>query len=106
MKEIKLVPDAPFAHKVDIAVIDFPEEGKERQRCKITVEYSQFDIGQLYKNGLNYDAAIDWYEKRIYNVVKYHISQDWECVGGLEDVMSIVRQKVKEYYENKKSCTR
>lgn len=105
MKEIKLVPDAPFAHKVDVAVMDFVDGGKERQRCKITVEYSQFDIGQLWKNGLDYDAAMDWYEKRIYNVVKYHISQDWQCVGGWEDVMNIVSQKVKEFYEQKKSCT-
>lgn len=104
MKEIKLVPDAPFTHKADVAVMDFVD-GKERQRCKITVEYSQFDIGQLWKNGLDYEAAIDWYEKRIYNVVKYHISQDWQCVGGLDDVMNIVKEKVKEYYEQKKSCT-
>ncbi|MBQ9960896.1 MAG: hypothetical protein IJP00_03210 [Firmicutes bacterium] len=98
MKEIKLVPDIPFAHKVDVAVIDFPEEGKERQRCKITVEYSKFDVSQLQKGGLDYKGALDWYEKRIYNVVKYHISQDWECVSGWEDVMGIVREKIKEYY--------
>ena len=106
MKKIKLVPDEPFAHKVDVAVIDFVDDSKERQRCKITVEYSPFDIGQLWKNGLNYDEAASWYEKRIYSVVKFHISQDWECVDGWEDVMNIVGQKLKEFYEQKKSCIR
>lgn len=103
IKKIKLIPDPPFHNSVDVAVIDFPDGfcgpgSKERQRCKVTVEFAQFDVRQLQKRGLDYDGAIDYYRDWLYNVVRYHIASDWEAVDGYEEVFDIIRQKVRAYY--------
>lgn len=100
MKEIKLVPDVPFFNSVDIAVLDFPSGiGSEaRQRCKITVEFAEYDVRQLQSRGLDFRSATDYYRDRIYKLVKLHISQDWECVGGMDEVLAIVEAALKRYY--------
>lgn len=100
MKQIKLLPDAPFHNKVDVAVIDFPDglDGRQRQRCKVTVEFAEFDVKQLQKRGLDFDGAMDYYRDWLYNVVRYHIASDWEAVEGYEAVFDIIRQKVGAYY--------
>lgn len=100
MKQIKLLPDAPFHNKVDVAVIDFPDglDGRQRQRCKVTVEFAEFDVKQLQKRGLDFDGAMDYYRDWLYNVVRYHIASDWEAVEGYDAVFDIIRQKVGAYY--------
>ena len=100
MKEIKLKPDKPFYNSVDVAVMDFPKgrDAEPRQRCKITVDFSQFDVKQLQKRGLNYDGAMDYYRDWLYNVVRYHIASDWEAVDGYDKVFDIIREKVQAYY--------
>ena len=97
MKEIKLKADPPFPYKLDVAVMDFTEEG-ERQRCKITIEYAESDVKELKKRGLDFDAAMKYFEDWIYGVVKYHLAQDWKCVEGWDEVMSIVKKGVKKQY--------
>ena len=98
MKEIKLIPDVPFKNSVDVAVVDFPASGKERQRCKITVDFSPYDVKHLQDRGMSLKDAMEYYKKRVYDVVKYHISQDWQCVGGYEEVMGIIEKRIKEYF--------
>lgn len=100
MKEIKLIPDKPFFNSVDIAVMDFPSGlgGEERKRCKVTVEYAKVDVEQLKKRGLSFDEAIEYYQDWLYKVIKVHISQDWVCVEGYNQVMDIIKEKVAQYY--------
>lgn len=100
MKEIKLIPDKPFFNSVDVGVFDFPNglEGKPRRRCKVTVEYAKVDVEQLKKRGLSFDESIKHYEDWLYRVIKVHISQDWTCIGGYEEVMTIIKDKVSQYY--------
>ena len=40
------------------------------------------------------EAMLDYYRQRIYDLVKVNISQDWECCGGMEEVMSIVEKHI------------
>lgn len=77
MKEIKLKPDEPFYNRVDVAVLDFPDglQGRERQRCKVTVEFAESDVRQLQKRGLNVEEAMDYYREWLYKVIKVHLSQ-------------------------------
>lgn len=100
MKEIKLIPDKPFHNSVDVAVMDFPGglEGEPRKRCKITAEFAECDVEQLKQRGLDFEQAMDYYREWLYGVVKVHISQDWECVGGWEEVIEIIKEKVSAYY--------
>ena len=100
IKKIKLVADPPFHNSVDVAVIDFPGgiDGRQRQRCKVKVEFAKFDVEQLKKQGLDYDGAMEHYRDWFYSVVRYHIASDWECVGGYEEVFDIIRQRVGAYY--------
>ncbi|MCI9639830.1 hypothetical protein [Emergencia sp. 1XD21-10] len=101
MKEIQLRMDPPFFNSVDVAVLDFPKGLKEvpRQRCKITVEFAAFDVKQLQKQGLNFEAAIEHYKTWLYEVVKVHLAQDWICIGGWDQVMALVESRVKAYYD-------
>ncbi len=98
MKEIKLIPEPPFPYKVDVAVMDFTDEG-ERQRCKITVEFAPSDMKELQKRGMDFEAAMKDYEDWIYGVVRYHLAQDWKCVEGWDQVLGIVKNGVRQYYK-------
>ena len=100
MKEIKLKPDKPFYNSVDVAVIDFPKgrEEEPRQRCKVSVDFSQFDVKQLQNRGLGFDQAMDYYKDWLYKIVKLNIASDWTCVEGYEAVMRIIEENVKRFY--------
>jgi len=100
MKEIKLKPDKPFYNSVDVSVMDFPKgrEGEPRQRCKITVDFSQFDVKQLQTRGMDFDAAIDYYKDWLYKIVKLNIAVDWTPVEGYDEVMDIIKENVKRFY--------
>ncbi|MBS5335085.1 MAG: hypothetical protein DBY08_03210 [Clostridiales bacterium] len=100
MKEIKLVPDMPFHNYVEIAVMDFPDgkEGHARQRCKVKAEFAEYDVLRLKERGLRFNQAIEEYEKWLYEVIRFHLAQDWKCIGGYEAVMHIIREKVSAYY--------
>ena len=102
MKEILLKPDSTFFNYVDVSVIDFPNgvsEGTERRRCRIQVEFAKVDVEQLKKRGLDYAAAIQYYRDYIYKLVKVNLAMDWECIGGMDELMKIVEDHVKPYYE-------
>lgn len=100
MKEIKLIAGKPFLNNVDVALIDFPHgrEGEERQRCKFTVEFAEYDVKQLQAKGLDYEGAMNYYKDWLNRVIKVHIACDWECVEGYDELISIISEKVKLYY--------
>jgi hypothetical protein len=49
------------------------------------------------------DRMLDFYREKIYDMVKVLISQDWECVGGMDDVLDIVKPHIEKYLESKKT---
>lgn len=100
MKEIKLKPDKPFYNSVDVAVLDFPKgrDAEPRQRCKITVDFSEFDVKQLKTRGMDFDGAIAYYEDWLYKIVKLNIAVDWTPVEGYDEVMDIIKENVKRFY--------
>ena len=89
-----------LCQSVDVAVLDFPDglDGKERQRCKVTIEFAESDVQQLQSRGMDLDKAMEYYADWLYRVIKVNLAQDWEAVAGQEQVMDIVRQKVSAYY--------
>lgn len=100
MKQIRLIPDPPFYNSVDVSVMDFPAgpDGAPRRRCKITVEFAEVDVRALQAQGLDYDGALTYYRDWLYQVVKVHLAQDWECIGGMEDVFVLIRDALARYY--------
>lgn len=100
MKEIKLKADKPFHNNVDVAVIDFPDgpEGEERQRCKVTVEFAESDVKQLQDRGLDFDGAMEYYKDWLDKVIKVHLATEWKCICGYDQVMDIIKEKVRQYY--------
>ncbi len=98
MRKIKLVPDKPFYNICDVTVYDVTDS-KERKRCKIQVEYSAADVRQLKERGMDCEAAKEYYKDWIYDLVKYYILDDWECTEGMEQIMLIVDQHIRGYFE-------
>ena len=99
MKQIRLVPALELGNKLNVDVMDFPDgpAGEDvpcRKRCGITLEYAPRDIRDLEGRGMDREAMLDYYRQRIYDLVKVNISQDWECCGGMEEVMSIVEKHI------------
>lgn len=97
MKKVLLIPALELGNKLNVNVMDFPEgdpadPAKARKRCGITVDYSARDIKQLEEQGMDRSAMMEYYRKRIYDLVKLNIAQDWECTGGMEDVLAIVEK--------------
>ena len=96
MKEILLIPKMEYDHKLDIDVMDYPDgiDAKARKRCGITVDYGWRDIEKLDEAGMDMDARLEYYEKKIYDLVKLNIAQDWTCTGGMEDVREILERHI------------
>ncbi|MCR5482296.1 MAG: hypothetical protein K6F52_05815 [Clostridia bacterium] len=99
-KEILLANDEPFFNNVDVTVYDFPNgrDAAKRKRCAITVEFAEADIRRLIEKGLDFAEAEQYYREWIYSTVKRYISYDWVCVGGLEELMAIVKERLGLYY--------
>lgn len=98
MHKIKLAPDKPFYNRCDVAVYDVTGE-KEKKRCKIAVEYAEVDVRQLKDQGMDYEAAMTYYQEWIYKVVKHYIADDWQCVGGMDEIMKIVKEHITKYFQ-------
>lgn len=85
--------DKPAAEGLDKPAGGDPASlGASRKRCGITLDYAPRDIRELQAQGLDREGMLEYYRQRIYDLVKVNISQDWECVGGLEEVMAIVEE--------------
>ena len=106
MKQIRLIPALELGNKLNVDVMDFPdlpEDGagitadtRRRKRCGITLEYAPRDIRQLREAGMDMEAMLAYYRQRVYDLVKLNISQDWECAGGMDEVMDIVKKHIQE----------
>lgn len=97
MRKIKLVPDVPFSTNCDISIYDVTE-GNEKKRCKIKVEYSEYDVEQMKDKGASKEEVLENYKTMIYGIVKYYIAGDWECVNGYDSVLKIIDDKIKNYF--------
>ena len=100
LKMIRLVPDLPYTHKLDIAIYDFPEgiEKEPRHRFGITAEYSKYDVAELKKRGMDLEGAMAYYEDWIYHMVRNHILSDWQAESGLDESMKIIEEHIREYF--------
>lgn len=124
MKQIKLIPALELGNKMNVDVMDFPDapeadcpagtgvfpegvaEGNAgtvgilsdscRKRCGITLEYAPRDIRELRERGLDRHGMLAYYRQRIYDLVKVNISQDWACVGGMDEVMQRLEKHIAE----------
>ena len=112
MKQIELVPALELGNKLNVDVMDFPDlpeddgtapagkpaaaavttDTRRRKRCGITLEYAPRDIRQLREEGMDIEAMLVYYRQRVYDLVKLNISQDWECIGGMDEVLRIVER--------------
>ena len=110
MKQIELIPALELGNKLNVDVMDFPEDaggaadgaaegaarpaGPRRKRCGITLEYAPRDVRELREQGMDPEAMLEYYRKRVYDLVKLNISQDWACCGGMDEVLQIVRKHI------------
>lgn len=68
--------------------------GSCRKRCGITLEYAPRDIRELQAQGMDREDMIAYYRQRIYDLVKVNISQDWACVGGMDEIIGILQRHI------------
>ena len=96
-------PDLPAGLGVFPETEAGEEDGKEagafgiltddwRKRCGITLEYAPRDIRELKEQNMDRQAMLDYYRDKVYNLVRINISQDWACVGGMDEVLAIVEE--------------
>ena len=94
--ELKLALVRPkFA---DIDVIDNLEAGG-RKRCTITVDYSEYDVKALIREGLDLEGAMEHYKERITYIVKRYLLTDFEVKDGWDEVLGAIRPYVRKYYQ-------
>lgn len=99
MHKIKLVPAKPFFNSCDLTVYDVTE-GKEKKRCKITVEYAKVDVDSIKRDGHDtFEKAMGYYKDWIYAVVRHYIADDWEATEGYDEIMDIVAEHITQYYQ-------
>ncbi len=97
-KKIELKPVVVRPKFADIDVIDNLEEGG-RKRCSITVDYSEYDVKALIREGLDLDGAMAHYKERITYIVKRYLLTDFEVRNGWEEVLDAIRPYVEKYYQ-------
>ncbi|MBR0127495.1 MAG: hypothetical protein IJL99_04455 [Firmicutes bacterium] len=107
MRQIILKPTLEFGSRCDFAIIDVTECAKAsaanpsggKQRGTITIDYSPADIRQLLAESKDLTGALDYYRTRIYDLVKYYISGDWECVQGFDEAIDIITKHIGSSFE-------
>ena len=98
MKEIELRPALVRPKFADLDVIDNLTEGG-RKRCTITVDYSEYDVKSLIREGLDLDGAMDHYKERITYIVRRYLLEDFEVRGGWDEILNVIRPYVEQYYK-------
>ena len=101
MKDILLKPHEPNYNDLEVDVLDFPKgtDKEPRWRMTIVIEYAKFDVEQLKKEGMDLEAAMNYYEDWLYKMVRASLLNDWTAVGGLEETLEIVRDHIKDMFE-------
>lgn len=98
VRKIKLESVLEFGSRADFAIIDITEN-PAKKRGTITIDYAPSDIRQLQDQGLDFEGAMAYYKDRIYSLVKYYISGDWEDAGGYDDAMKLIERHIRPHYE-------
>ena len=98
MRQIILKPKLEFGSRCDFAIIDVTESPDGKQRGTITIDYSPADVRSLIAQGKDLSGALEYYRTRIYDLVKYYISGDWECVGGFDEAMEIITKHIGSHF--------
>ena len=103
MRKIILEPTLEFGSRCDFAIIDITESessanGSGKKRGTITIDYSPADVRQLIADGNDLDGALKYYHDRVYSLVKYYISGDWECVRGYDEAMDIIKRHIEPFF--------
>ena len=98
MKEIELKLNLVRPKFADIDVVDNLEQGG-RKRCTITVDYSEYDVKSLIREGLDLEGAMAHYKERITYIVKRYLLTDFEVRGGWDEVLNAIRPYVEKYYQ-------
>ena len=101
MKDILLKPGTPYFNYVEVEVCDYPggTGAEPRKRMTITVDYGEFDVNQLKKQGMDFAQVMDYYRDWIYNQVKYRLLDDWKATAGLDETLAIVEEHIKGFFE-------
>lgn len=107
VKKVRLLPDSPFYNNVDLNISDFGGPGGSlRQRGKITVDYSEYDIRQLKSEGIRtVEEALDYYRRKIYATVRryllteFELEPDEEGSGGWEQINFIMEEHIRQYFQ-------
>lgn len=98
MKVIELRPAAVRPRFADFDVIDNLDQGG-RKRCSITVEYSEYDVKALIREGLDLEGAMEHYKERITYIVKRYLLEEFEVKGGWDEVLDVIKPYVEQYYK-------
>ncbi len=98
MKVIELKPATVRPKFTDFDVIDNLDEGG-RKRCSITVDYSEYDVKALIREGLDIEGAMEHYKERITYIVKRYLLEEFEVKGGWDEVLHLIRPYIEQYYE-------
>ena len=99
MRQILLKPKLEFGSRCDFAIIDVTESAEGKQRGTITIDYSPADVRRLISEGKDLAGALEYYQAHIYDLVKYYISGDWECIGGFDEAMDIITKHIGSSFE-------
>ncbi len=99
MRQIILKPTLEFGNKCDFAIIDVTESADGKQRGTITIDYAPADVRRLVSEGKDLTGALDDYKTRIYDLVKYYISGDWECVRGFDEALNVIVKHIGSSFE-------
>lgn len=116
MRRIRLETALEFGSRADFNIIDVTELGvagldetklgtsplmdepsaanKAKKRGTITIDYAPSDIAQLKSHGMDFDAALEYYRTRIYELVKFYISGDWEPAGGMDEALDVIKRHI------------
>lgn len=73
--------------------------GQPKKRCKIRADFAKVDVEGLIAKGMDFEKAMAHYEDWLYNVIKIYIADDWEPELGKDEVMNIIADHVRPYYE-------
>ncbi|MDD6190025.1 MAG: hypothetical protein PUB75_00335 [Firmicutes bacterium] len=101
MRKIKLEKAVEFGSRCELNIIDITE-GTDKKRGRITVDYAPADVGPLKEKGLTVDEALKEYEERIYGLVKYYISGDWDWIQGKKETMEMIEKHIAPQMEKLK----
>ena len=105
MRKIRIENLRAYANHADFVIMDMtdcdPEVPGEagKKRGVFTVDYTNGDISELKKQGLDLAGALAYYRDHIYDLVRYYILSEWENAGGLDEALNLVEGYIRPHFE-------